>query len=212
MTNAIDLLWNTPSVMARFENTGSLPLDIAIELGVVGPVARASGMARDVRLEISRQEFFVLRKSRFRPVRLAMSSPALLSGGLKCSNRSSLFESSFTPSPMVPKECPSARFRPTALPLRSMRVGAARCAMSPLRTRRGILPVIRSSIRHFIIGPHWPMPCVANRFRISRFATRVSIYPIAGMTFENVLYLARALMRHFSRGGKTLQFKPRKAY
>jgi Ni,Fe-hydrogenase III large subunit len=48
---AINLLWNTPSVMARFEETGPLPLQVAIELGVVGPVARASGLARDVRLD-----------------------------------------------------------------------------------------------------------------------------------------------------------------
>lgn len=46
---AINLLWDTPSVMARFENTGPLPREIAVQLGIVGPVARASGLIRDIR-------------------------------------------------------------------------------------------------------------------------------------------------------------------
>lgn len=46
---AVNLLWDTPSVMARFEVTGPLPRNIAEELGVVGPAARASGLTRDVR-------------------------------------------------------------------------------------------------------------------------------------------------------------------
>lgn len=46
---AVNLLWDTPSVMARLEDTGVLPRHIAIELGVVGPPARAAGLIRDVR-------------------------------------------------------------------------------------------------------------------------------------------------------------------
>jgi Ni,Fe-hydrogenase III large subunit len=46
---AINLLWDTPSVMARFEGTGTLPRQAAIDLGIVGPAARASGLQRDVR-------------------------------------------------------------------------------------------------------------------------------------------------------------------
>lgn len=48
-TVAINILWDTPSVMARLEDTGPLPRDVAVELGIVGPAARASGLARDVR-------------------------------------------------------------------------------------------------------------------------------------------------------------------
>ena len=48
-TVAVNLLWDTPSVMARFEDTGPLPPDVATELGIVGPAARASGLSRDVR-------------------------------------------------------------------------------------------------------------------------------------------------------------------
>jgi len=46
---AINLLWDTQSVMARFEGTGKLPKAVAEELGIVGPAARASGLSRDAR-------------------------------------------------------------------------------------------------------------------------------------------------------------------
>lgn len=47
--SAVNLLWDTPSVMARLEATGPLPPEIAIQLGIVGPAARASGLQRDAR-------------------------------------------------------------------------------------------------------------------------------------------------------------------
>jgi len=47
--NAINLLWDNQSVMARFEDTGPLTKENAIELGLVGPAARATGVVRDVR-------------------------------------------------------------------------------------------------------------------------------------------------------------------
>jgi Ni,Fe-hydrogenase III large subunit len=46
---AVELLWNSPSVMARFEKTGLVKHEDALDLGLVGPAARASGIARDVR-------------------------------------------------------------------------------------------------------------------------------------------------------------------
>lgn len=48
---AVDLLWNTPSVMARFEETGRLTDDMCTSLGLVGVAARACGVRRDVRYE-----------------------------------------------------------------------------------------------------------------------------------------------------------------
>ncbi len=47
--NAVELLWDTPSVMARFDGTGALPAEACRELGIVGPAARASGLNRDAR-------------------------------------------------------------------------------------------------------------------------------------------------------------------
>lgn len=49
LTDAIDLLWSSPSVMARLESTGTLPLEMAKTLGIVGPAARASNIKMDVR-------------------------------------------------------------------------------------------------------------------------------------------------------------------
>ncbi len=48
---AADLLWHTPSVMARFEQTGTLTPEDCRGLGLVGPVARACGLERDIRYE-----------------------------------------------------------------------------------------------------------------------------------------------------------------
>ncbi|HUX42605.1 MAG TPA: hypothetical protein VMV83_15660 [Rectinemataceae bacterium] len=49
VTNAVGLMWDSASVMARLEDTGRLTKEEAIELGLVGPAARGSGLARDVR-------------------------------------------------------------------------------------------------------------------------------------------------------------------
>ncbi|KAF0220530.1 MAG: NADH-ubiquinone oxidoreductase subunit [Geobacteraceae bacterium] len=49
LENAVQLLWDTPSVMARLENTGKVSQEAARELGLVGPAARACGLNRDVR-------------------------------------------------------------------------------------------------------------------------------------------------------------------
>ena len=49
VADAAELLWTTPSVMSRFESTGVLSRQDAVSLGVVGLVARASGLPRDVR-------------------------------------------------------------------------------------------------------------------------------------------------------------------
>ncbi|MDD5482973.1 MAG: NADH-quinone oxidoreductase subunit C [Kiritimatiellae bacterium] len=46
---AVELLWQSGSVMARFEETGVLNAHEAAALGLVGPPARACGITRDVR-------------------------------------------------------------------------------------------------------------------------------------------------------------------
>jgi Ni,Fe-hydrogenase III large subunit len=49
--DAVGLAWDSPSVLARFEETGAVPADVAGELGLVGPAARACGLERDVRAD-----------------------------------------------------------------------------------------------------------------------------------------------------------------
>jgi Ni,Fe-hydrogenase III large subunit len=51
VTGAVQLLWDEPSVQARFEETGALSRDTCAMLGLVGPVARACGLQQDVRHE-----------------------------------------------------------------------------------------------------------------------------------------------------------------
>lgn len=46
-----DLFFATESVLSRIEGTGPVSLETARELGLVGPTARASGHARDVRTD-----------------------------------------------------------------------------------------------------------------------------------------------------------------
>ena len=46
-----DLVFSVPSVQSRFERTGPLSREAAEQLGLVGPVARASGCTRDVRAD-----------------------------------------------------------------------------------------------------------------------------------------------------------------
>ena len=48
---AVRLLWESASVMARFEGVGKVDRAAALALGLVGPAARASGIERDVRCD-----------------------------------------------------------------------------------------------------------------------------------------------------------------
>lgn len=49
--SAVELLWATPSVMARFDQTGTLTAELAQQIGLVGVAARACGLELDVRHE-----------------------------------------------------------------------------------------------------------------------------------------------------------------
>jgi len=45
------ILFESASVLSRFEKTGCIPRATAVEIGMVGPAARASGVAIDVRVD-----------------------------------------------------------------------------------------------------------------------------------------------------------------
>ena len=49
VTVAVELMLNSPSVLARFEGTGEITPQMCRDLGIVGPVARACGQRRDIR-------------------------------------------------------------------------------------------------------------------------------------------------------------------
>jgi Ni,Fe-hydrogenase III large subunit len=46
---AVELLWNAPSVTARFDQIGVVPRDVCRSIGLVGVAARACGFQQDVR-------------------------------------------------------------------------------------------------------------------------------------------------------------------
>lgn len=49
LTASVDLLWDSPSVLSRFEETGTLSEEQCRHLGLVGIAARACGIEHDVR-------------------------------------------------------------------------------------------------------------------------------------------------------------------
>lgn len=49
VAGAAELLWDSASVLARFEDTGAVSPQACSDLGFVGPTARAAGIDRDVR-------------------------------------------------------------------------------------------------------------------------------------------------------------------
>jgi len=51
VAGAVGLLWETPSVLARFEDTGAVPRSTAEDLGLVGVAARGCGIERDARFD-----------------------------------------------------------------------------------------------------------------------------------------------------------------
>ena len=74
--NAVDLLWKSSSVQARFEDTGVLTREAAADLGMVGPAARACGIERDGRHDFPAPVYPRPPACRSRSARPAMSSPA----------------------------------------------------------------------------------------------------------------------------------------
>jgi Ni,Fe-hydrogenase III large subunit len=53
VSSAVNLLWESPSVLNRFDDTGTLTQQNCIELGIVGVPAKACGLARDVRFNFA---------------------------------------------------------------------------------------------------------------------------------------------------------------
>jgi Ni,Fe-hydrogenase III large subunit len=51
VTSAVELMFDSPSVLARFEKTGALSREMARRIGLVGVAARACGLSCDVRQE-----------------------------------------------------------------------------------------------------------------------------------------------------------------
>jgi len=61
--HALDLMFDEPSVLDRLENTGAVSFELAREIGLVGVAARASGLARDSRLDLAEPQCGSVRSS-----------------------------------------------------------------------------------------------------------------------------------------------------
>ncbi len=57
LMNALDLMFDEPSVLDRFENTGTVSEETARQIGMTGMAARASGLKRDLRISLGSPEF-----------------------------------------------------------------------------------------------------------------------------------------------------------
>ncbi len=55
LDTAVPMLFDSPSVLSRFEETGRLSIHHAVDLGLVGPAARACGIEHDVRKNYTRR-------------------------------------------------------------------------------------------------------------------------------------------------------------
>ena len=53
VTSAVNLLWESPSVLNRFDDTGTLTQQNCVDLGLVGIPAKACGFERDVRFNFA---------------------------------------------------------------------------------------------------------------------------------------------------------------
>jgi len=51
--DASKLMFDNPSIVARFQSIGELNLESSIDLGIVGPVARAAGITKDIRQDFA---------------------------------------------------------------------------------------------------------------------------------------------------------------
>jgi Ni,Fe-hydrogenase III large subunit len=119
--NAINLLWERPSVMARFEHTGVVSLEDSESLGLVGPAARACGAVRDIRQDFPGGQYAK------QPIQIAKASTGCVHARALVRWLESKHSVSFITEALMdlPKEGilhPEAKEHPTNLPAQSFTV------------------------------------------------------------------------------------------
>ena len=159
---AVELLLDSPSVLARFEGPGALSEACARELGLVGVAARACGVACDVRHEFPYGLYQFTQ----------MSVCTWFTGD--CFARAYVrwleVRQSLTFVREQLRALPGGSVRQQPAPLRPGcwlprwgRAGAASCVTLRQPTRRGGLWSIKSSIPRFTTGSVWPARCGSSR-------------------------------------------------
>ena len=155
---AVELLWESPSVMARFDQTGALTREICNQIGLVGVAARACGIPRDVRQDFPSGIYRfaqipvstwhtgdVFARAYVRWLEIQRSL-AFVDEQLDSLPEGPIFE---TIGPLQPDSVPW---------LRLPKDGAEKSATLPRPTRRDVGNNIKLSIHHFITGLDLPWP------------------------------------------------------
>ncbi len=183
---AVDLLWDTPSVMARFEGTGRRDrCDVATSIGLVGPAARACGARARRAPRPFPTGIYRFAQSRSPPGTRATSSPAPTSAGSRSSARSLHSRAARHAARRPVRSTAAPRPRPAASSSRWSRAGAARSATwrSPDDDGRFARYKVVDPSFHNWFGLAWR--CATSRSPTSRSATRASTCPTAGTTCES---------------------------
>ena len=176
--NAVNLLWETPSVMARFEETGRrLRARLAEEHrpGRPGRARLRPGARR--RASTSRPASTASRTSRSPPGTPATSSPGPTCAGWRSSGpsafiRDQLRRAARGPDLLAPVGAARAGL---ASPSRWSKAGAARSATWPSPTRTAGSRATRSSTRRSTTGSAWPWRCADQQ---------ISDFPLCNKSFN----------------------------
>ncbi len=184
VTSAVELLWNSSSVRARFENAGPVSRETALELGLVGLAARASGIEHDVRIQFPSgiyrfaqiPDVVVSHRQRFRAGLCPLDgNPAFHRLYFRPAQRTAV-----RPGARGSRRAraqPRRRVAHRRLARRNLPHGADRCGgeICALQNRGSVVPQLDGT-------GAWR--CATSRFPISRCATKASTCPIAAMTCE----------------------------
>ncbi len=204
LTEAVELLWDTATVVERFENTGTISRELAEEIGLVGPAARACGILRDVRHDFPAGIYRFVHLPAMRAHHGDVNSRAFVRW-LEIQQSIPFILDQLEALPSGPTRTLPGPIAPTRSPSRSSRVGGARSATSPSRTPRGGSRGTRSSTRRFTTGSASPWPCATGRSRTSRCATRASTSRTAA-TISEAGGMLKAFLARIHQGHRTMPF------
>ena len=201
---ACELLWKTPSVLARFEGTGTLSQRDGAGIGLTGP-GRARVRNRPGRA--ARSSFRIWRFSHV-PVSTWRTGDVFARAyvrGLEVQRSFAFIQDQLGASrgghPGAASGPPRAAFA-----VRLVEGGAGRSATRADGPPTGGLRATRSWTLRSATGSGSPWPCAASRSPISRCATRASTCPTAGTTCEDVKGCCGSFGERFRQGHRTTRF------
>ena len=183
LMNALELMFDAPSVLDRLENTGTVSAEDCSAIGMVGVAARACGAALDVRrshpygfyekkcpseAEVSGGDVFARAKVRYQEIKASEAFVRTLAEALPAGRIHTGLSGEIAPDSIAVSLVEAWR--------------GEMCHAARGRTENS--GVIRLSIRRFTTGSGWRWRFAGNRFQTSPSAIKVSICPTADTIFE----------------------------